>query len=131
LNSARAKQATATFDVRLIEGIVWVQAHGALSSHTADALLNAVVITAANGKSRRILFDFRAAHLAETEVLLYHRVEAASGNEVLRTSRVAMVCSVRTPRFEFLESTAQRAGHDFHVFTDGALALDWLKAEQT
>jgi hypothetical protein len=127
VNTARVKQTTATFEVQLVDGVVWVQAHGALVSTTADALLNAVVIAANSGNSRRILFDFRAAQLAETEVLLYHRVEAASADEVLRASRVAMVCSVRSPRYEFLEATARRAGHDFTVFTDGAQALDWLQ----
>jgi stage V sporulation protein SpoVS len=122
-------KSAATIDVSYEDGVVTVAVHGRLTSEVGDEVMRRSAAALRNFDALRMLHDLRRARLAETTLQLIRRPRFATELAIPNETRTALLCSVRTPDLEFLESIAANNGRTVRVFTDGATALAWLKSE--
>lgn len=124
-----ADKSAATIDLSYEDGIVTVAVQGRLTSEVGDEMMRRAAAALREFGALRMLHDLRRARLAETTLQLIRRPRFATELAIPKDTRTALLCTVRTPDLEFLESIAENSGRTVRVFTDGALAFAWLKSE--
>jgi len=120
---------TATIAVAYERGIVTVAVQGRLTSPVVDELMRQADAALRAHAAQRLLYDLRRARLATSTLDLIKRPRVADELGIPQGRRIALLCSVRTPEYDLLVTAAQTRGHVLQIFTDGALALDWLRSE--
>jgi len=125
---AQAGSDGATIEVSHENGIVTVAVQGRITPPVGDEVVRRGLETLRSTGARALLHDFRRARIMETTLQLIRRIRFATDIGVPADARVALLCSVRTPDLDFFESLAQSHGVQYRTFTDGAAALEWLRA---
>lgn len=110
-------------------GIVWVTVHGPITRKLGDRILVETLACARQHHTWRFLFDLRRAGLVEGIVSLHQRVIAFEAAGMPAHAPRAVLCSHRTPDYDFLETSSINRGHNLQVFTDGEEALNWLASQ--
>ncbi len=115
-------------DLKLVDGQPWITVRGQIDTEVGDALLARMIEHITSQRAHRLVLDFRAAALIEDSLSLLRRVRAMDAQPELRAVRTAVICTARTNAYAFLEGIANQHGHELRVFTDSALAIEWLKS---
>lgn len=123
-----ATQSAATIDVSHAAGIVTITVQGRLTQDVGDEVVRRGRAAVQEHGAHGLLHDFRRARLAETTLQLIRRVRFAREAGAPPHVRVAVLCAVRTPRYELFDTLIGGQGIPFRIFTDGAAALAWLTA---
>lgn len=117
-------------DLQIEDGIVWATVHGPITSKFGDQLLGDVIAFARTHDTWKFMFDLRRAGLVEGIVSLHQRIGKCEAAGMPARAPRAILCSHRTPDYDFLETTSVNRGHNLMVFTDGEQALKWLAAQR-
>lgn len=115
-------------DTKVVDGVPWITVRGQVNTEVGDVLFARAAEQVAARQARYLALDFRAAALVEDSLGLLRRVRTMDAQPELRAIRIAVICAARTNAYAFLEGIANQHGHDLRVFTDSALAIEWLKS---
>jgi hypothetical protein len=119
----------ATIALSYEDGVVTVAVQGRLTSEVGDEVMRRGAAALREFGALRMLHDLRRARQAETTLQLIRRPRFATELAIPSGTRTALLCTVRTPDLEFLESIGENSGRTVRVFTDGATALAWLRSD--
>jgi hypothetical protein len=119
-------KSAATIDVSHAAGIVTITVQGRLTQEVGDEVVRRGRAAVQEHGARGLLHDFRRARLAETTLQLIRRMHFAREAGAPPHVRVAVLCAVCTPNYDFLATLLRNQGIAFQTFTDGAAALAWL-----
>lgn len=113
-------------EIRILGDAVHALVRGRLTEELGERAYNEIAACAAAAGLRRVLYDHRLAMLALGPLAISRRIKIISADPMWQRARCAVVCTVRTNDYVFLESLARQHGLDLQVFTDGEQALRWL-----
>jgi len=102
---------------------------GRVTPAVSDEIMRRGAAALRQHRANRALYDMRRARMAVPTLSLITRARFADDLGIPKSTRVALLCAVRTPHYELLDTLARNQGHTHQIFTDGAAALAWLRAE--
>lgn len=113
-------------EIRIVGDVIHALVRGRLTEELGERAYQEIAEYAVAAGLRRVLYDHRLAILSLGPVAINRRIKIISANPMWQQARCAVVCTVRTNDYVFLESLARQHGIDLRVFTDGEQALRWL-----
>jgi hypothetical protein len=110
-----------------IEGdVLRVTVQGRLDVDTSDRLIEVVLSESARAGTYRVLCDLRRAMVVIDSLQMNRNVARMCEEESMAGLKTALIVGVRSNNIVYFEELATHNSLPIRVFTDGALAEQWL-----
>lgn len=125
---AGSKKTTANIAVYHDGDVVVVAVDGPITPAVGDSLMQRSLEALRQYHRHRLLQDLRRARTAESTLHLLTRPRMAEEMGFPDDLRLALLCNVVSTDIEMVVKLARARGHAVQAFTDGSMAIAWLRA---